>query len=115
MAMRSRRLGVLARTACATAALLALSGFVSDGPDAASSDSFRYLGEISLVGFNFVPSGWAPADGRSLRIDEHEALFGLLGTKYGGDGTTTFNLPTLAAPQQGIAYVISLYGQYPAP
>lgn len=115
MTRHSRRLGTLARTACATTALLALSGFVSDGPAAASSDAMPYIGEISLVGFNFAPNGWLPADGRSLPIDEHEALFGLLGTKYGGDGTATFNLPTLAAPQQGMVYVISVYGQYPNP
>lgn len=115
MTRYSRVPRTLARTVCATAALLALSGFVSDGPRAESSDGTPYLGEISLVGFNFAPNGWFPADGRSLPIDEHEALFGLLGTKYGGDGTSTFNLPTLAAPQQGMVYVISMYGQYPNP
>lgn len=107
------RLGGMARTVCFTAALLALGGFISDGPEAASSDSYSYVGEISLVGFNFAPNGWVTADGRSLRIDENEALFNLIGTTYGGDGTSTFNVPTIAAPVQGMQYVIALYGVYP--
>lgn len=115
MTKYSRGLGALARTAGVTAAMLALSGFVSDGPRAASADYRAYLGEISLVGFNFAPNGWVPADGRSLLIDEHQALFQLLGTTYGGDSTTTFNVPTLVAPAQGMTYVISLFGTYPTP
>ena len=112
---RLRALARTARTACATVALLALSGFISDGPDAASADIVSYIGEIALVGFNFTPNGWVPADGRSLSMNEHEALFGLIGTTYGGDGATTFNVPKLDPPAPGMAYVIALYGAYPTP
>ena len=115
MTRHLRRIGTLARTACATVALLALSGFISDGPDAASADIMSYVGEIALVGFNFVPNGWAAADGSSLPISEHEALFNLIGTTFGGDGSSTFNLPKLDAPAQGMTYVVSLYGVYPSP
>lgn len=113
MTRHSRRLGALTRTACATAALLALSGFISEGPDAASADIASYIGEIALVGFNFTPNGWVPADGRSLQMDENEALFGLIGTTYGGDGATTFNVPKLDPPAPGMMYVIALYGAFP--
>jgi microcystin-dependent protein len=54
-----------------------------------------YIGEVRMVGFNFPPPGWEPCDGRLLPISEHEALFTLIGTTYGGDGQSTFALPDL--------------------
>lgn len=54
-----------------------------------------FLGEIRMVGFNFAPRGWAFCDGRILSIAQNSALFSLLGTTYGGNGTTTFALPDL--------------------
>lgn len=47
------------------------------------------------VGFNFAPRGWALCDGRMMQIAQNTALFALLGTTYGGNGTTTFALPDL--------------------
>ena len=54
-----------------------------------------YVGEIRNFGFYFVPRGWAPCNGQLLSVNQHDALFSLLGTIYGGDGTTTFGLPDL--------------------
>ena len=54
-----------------------------------------FLGEIRAFGFNFVPVGWALCNGALLPIAEFSALFDLLGTTYGGNGTTTFGLPNL--------------------
>jgi microcystin-dependent protein len=54
-----------------------------------------YIGTIMPVAFNFAPPGWAPCDGRLLSISQYSALFSLVGTMYGGDGTTTFGLPDL--------------------
>lgn len=54
-----------------------------------------YTGEITAVGFNFCPRGYAPAEGALLPISSNQALFSLLGTMYGGDGRTTFSLPDL--------------------
>ena len=54
-----------------------------------------YIGEIRMVGFNFVPVGWAFCDGSLLSISEYDVLFNLIGTTYGGDGTTNFALPDL--------------------
>jgi microcystin-dependent protein len=54
-----------------------------------------YLGEIRMTGFNFAPVGWAFCNGQTLAISEYDALFSLIGTTYGGDGQTTFNLPNL--------------------
>lgn len=56
-----------------------------------------YLGEIQLFAFNFAPVGWALCNGATLRIQQFAALFSLIGTYYGGDGKTTFNLPNLMA------------------
>lgn len=55
----------------------------------------QYLGEIRMVGFNFAPQGWALCNGQTLAISANNALFSLLGTTYGGNGTTNFNLPDL--------------------
>lgn len=54
-----------------------------------------YIGEIRLFGGNFAPLGWAFCDGTLLPISQNAALFNLIGTTYGGDGTTTFGLPDL--------------------
>ena len=54
-----------------------------------------YLGELRLVSFNFPPHGWAFCNGQLLPINQNQALFALLGTTYGGNGTTTFQLPNL--------------------
>lgn len=55
-----------------------------------------YIGEIQLFGFNFNPRGWAFCNGATLSISQNTALFSLLGTTYGGNGQTTFQLPNLA-------------------
>ncbi len=44
---------------------------------------------------NFPPAGWAFCNGQVMPINQNTALFSLLGTYYGGDGTTTFALPNL--------------------
>ncbi len=54
-----------------------------------------FLGEIRIIGFWFAPRNWADCDGQLLPIAQHNALFSLLGTTYGGDGRTTFGLPDL--------------------
>ena len=54
-----------------------------------------FIGEVSIVGFDFAPRGWAFCDGQLLPIAQNTALFSILGTTYGGDGRTTFALPDL--------------------
>jgi microcystin-dependent protein len=54
-----------------------------------------FLSEIKLVSFNFPPKGWALCNGQTLPINQNQALFALLGTTYGGNGQTTFQLPNL--------------------
>lgn len=54
-----------------------------------------FIAEIRIFSFNFPPRGWALCDGALLPIRQNTALFSLLGTTYGGDGRTTFQLPNL--------------------
>jgi microcystin-dependent protein len=63
-----------------------------------------FTGEIQVFGFNFAPLNWAMCNGAVMAISQNTALFSLLGTTYGGNGQTTFQLPnlqTLAACSQG--------------
>jgi len=53
------------------------------------------LGSIRTFAGNFAPGGSAAAGGQLLPINQNHALFALLGTMYGGNGTTTFALPDL--------------------
>lgn len=57
--------------------------------------SEQFLGQISIFAFNFAPNGWAMCNGQIVGINQNTALFSLLGTTYGGNGTTTFALPNL--------------------
>lgn len=52
-----------------------------------------FLGEIRLFAGSFAPAQWALCNGQLLPISQYSALFSLLGTNYGGNGTTTFALP----------------------
>jgi microcystin-dependent protein len=54
-----------------------------------------YVGEIRMFGGNFAPAGWMFCEGQLLPISEFETLFNLIGTTYGGDGQSTFQLPDL--------------------
>ncbi len=56
-----------------------------------------YVGEIRMFAGNFAPNGWMFCEGQTLAISENDVLFTLIGTTYGGDGQSTFNLPNLAS------------------
>jgi microcystin-dependent protein len=54
------------------------------------------LGEIRLFPYpSKVPTGWMPCEGQILQIQQYQALYALLYTRFGGNGTTTFALPDL--------------------
>lgn len=57
--------------------------------------SDQFMGEIRMVGFGFAPSGWFTCQGQLLSINQYTALFALLGTTFGGNGVSTFQLPDL--------------------
>jgi microcystin-dependent protein len=59
--------------------------------------SNNFVGEIQLFGFNYAPYQWAQCNGATLSIQQNTALYSLLGTNYGGNGTTNFQLPNLTS------------------
>jgi microcystin-dependent protein len=54
-----------------------------------------FVATIQIFPFNFAPKGWAFCAGQLLPISQNTALFSLLGTTYGGDGKSTFQLPNM--------------------
>ena len=54
-----------------------------------------FVAEIRIFAGNFAPRSWAFCDGQLLPIAQNTALFSLIGTTYGGDGSTTMALPNL--------------------
>jgi microcystin-dependent protein len=54
-----------------------------------------FLGEIRMFAGNFPPKNWAFCNGQIMPISQNTALFSLLGTNYGGNGSTNFGLPNL--------------------
>ncbi len=54
-----------------------------------------FLGEIRIMSFDFPPKGWTFCNGQLLPINQNQALFALLGTRFGGNGQTNFALPDL--------------------
>ena len=80
----------------------------------------QFIGAIKLFAGNYAPRGWAACDGTTLDINSHQALFSILGTQYGGDGRTNFQLPNLAPLTESdggttpIRFIICLEGIYPS-
>jgi microcystin-dependent protein len=54
-----------------------------------------FIGSMMLVPYNFAPRGFAVCAGQLLPISQNTALFSLLGTQFGGNGTSNFGLPDL--------------------
>lgn len=75
-----------------------------------------FVGQIEIFAFDFGPEGFAPCQGQLLPISQYQALFSLIGTRYGGNGTTDFALPKLAPlTPDGPFYFISLQGAGQSP
>jgi microcystin-dependent protein len=88
------------------------------GPRPALAGANPFLGEVETFAFNFCPTGWASLNGQLLPINQNQALFALLGTTYGGDGQTTFALPTakpiFTATGAVLLQCIALQGIFPS-
>ena len=95
----------------ASAMLLASLGSAGAGVD-------PFLGEVQTFGFDFCPRGWAPLHGQLLQINQNQALFSLLGTRYGGDGRVTFALPVgkpvYSLSGEKLLQCIALQGIFPS-
>ena len=84
----------------------------------AVAGSNPFLGEVETFAFNFCPVGWTSLNGQLMPISQNTALFSLLGTTYGGDGLTTFALPTakpiFTATGAVLLQCIALQGIFPS-
>jgi len=72
------------------------------------------LGEIRLLsqlGAHFAEQA-LPCDGRLVTLNQNTALFSLLATRFGGNGTSTFGIPNLQAPT-GLRYLLPVFGSFP--
>lgn len=54
-----------------------------------------FIGQIMLFAGTYAPRDWAICDGSILPIQQYASLFSIIGTAFGGNGTTTFALPDL--------------------
>jgi microcystin-dependent protein len=54
-----------------------------------------FIGEIRLLPYQFPPLGWFDCNGSTYPISQYQALAAIIGTRYGGDGKTTFAVPDL--------------------
>jgi microcystin-dependent protein len=52
-----------------------------------------FMAEIKIFTSDFAPQGWAMCNGQIMQINQNQALFSILGTRYGGNGQATFALP----------------------
>jgi len=57
--------------------------------------SESYVGTVQTFAFPFAPRGWMLCSGQTLPVAQQQTLFSLIGTIYGGNGSTTFQLPNL--------------------
>jgi len=87
-------------------------------PGSAFAGANPFLGEVETFAFNFCPAGWTTLNGQLMSISQNTALFSLLGTTYGGDGMTSFALPTakpvFTATGAVLLQCIATQGIYPS-
>lgn len=69
------------------------SGAMNDNLDVI--DAALPVGEVRLFAGSTPPSGWLACDGAVLDPSAFPALFSVIDTTFGGNGTTTFHLPDL--------------------
>lgn len=74
-----------------------------------------FIGQIELFPYGFAPRGWALCNGALINIITNQALYALLGNRFGGDGRTNFALPNLsgAEPIPNTNYYIAMEGYFP--
>jgi len=72
-----------------------MAGALINNAQMAYAGTDPFIGEVQWFAGNFAPRGWALCDGQLLSIIQNPALFSILGTTYGGDGSTTFALPNV--------------------
>ncbi len=81
---------------------------------------FPFIGQIQLFALGFAPYGWQLCDGTICQIAPNQALYALIGNKFGGTPGQNFAVPNLLKAsayqaQRPMAYYIAMNGLYPTP
>ena len=73
------------------------------------------VGQIVCVPYTFNLENWLPCEGQLLPQQEYEALYTLLGNRFGGEASKNFALPDLRGkePAPGLKWIIGIHGDYP--
>jgi microcystin-dependent protein len=76
----------------------------------------EYLSVVKLFALpqGYIMRGWLPCDGRKMNLNQYTALYSLIGNRFGGNGTSEFNLPKLVSPDPNMTYHICIQGMYPS-
>ena len=79
-------------------------------------DKSEIVGTIKLFAGSFCPDGYLYCDGQEISITSNLVLYNVIGTRYGGDGKTTFAIPKLNTDSDntGVKYIIFVSGIYPS-
>jgi microcystin-dependent protein len=79
-------------------------------------DKTEIVGTIKLFAGSFCPNGYLYCDGQIVSITSNIVLYNVIGTRYGGDGQTTFAIPKLNTDIDniGVKYIICVAGLYPS-
>ena len=64
------------------------------------------VGSIVPFAFDYCPPGFLRCDGALLPIAGHEPLFFFFGCTFGGDGKTTFALPSMPPLVPGLSHFV---------
>jgi microcystin-dependent protein len=103
---------MIKRVLFAFAVIAAMSGA------AQAQTQYTILGSVLIFAGNFCPFGYMPMNGQLLPINQNQALFSILGTTYGGNGTYNFALPNAlpmkTATGAALTQCIAVRGIFPS-
>ncbi|ESP91187.1 MULTISPECIES: phage tail protein [Pseudoalteromonas] len=54
-----------------------------------------FIGQIDMLPYTFAPRSYTVCDGQFVDISQNQALYAIIGTTYGGNGTTNMQIPNL--------------------
>ena len=79
-----------------------------------------YIGEVRIFAGSFEPQGWKLCNGATLQTRHYSALYAIIGNKYGGNGSDSFQLPSIQPLKEvdggttKINYYICVSGMFPS-
>jgi len=109
----------LHRLAAQRLAVVSLFAITTATSEPAAATPYPFVGEVIAVANNFCPSLFLPLNGQLLSTATYGELFDLIGTKYGGNGSSNFALPTVhptrTATGEPVLYCIAVDDAFPVP